>query len=289
MRKFDWQDLQHFLALAHGGSLSGAARALGVDHATVSRRIAALEAALDVKLVHRLPRSVRLTREGEALLDRAALAERGMVQLGHYLDARAGAATTEVRVSASPAVATRLVAPSLPAFHRDHPEITLTLAVTPEIAQLDRGEAELAIRLVEPTEGELLARRAGSMAFGLYGPPGYAARPGAEWSFIGYDDTYEHVTQQQWLRSVVGNRPVVFRSSDLLAQQEAAAAGLGAVSLPRFIGDADDRLVRLPQQQPHPSAPIWLVTYPDLFRAPPVAAVMAFLAGIVAEHCPRED
>ena len=73
----DWEDIRHFLAVAQSGTLSGAARSLKVDHATVSRRLAALEASLDVRLVDRLPRSCRLTTVGKRVFDQAVEMERG--------------------------------------------------------------------------------------------------------------------------------------------------------------------------------------------------------------------
>jgi DNA-binding transcriptional LysR family regulator len=105
-------------------------------------------------------------------------------------------------------------------------------------------------------------------------------------SFIGYDVTLDHLTQQKWLRSLLAGRPIVFQASDLFGQLEAARAGLGAVTLPLFMGDSDYALVKLPVDIPPPTRDLWLVTYPELRRSAAVRAVMTFLADIVGRECP---
>ncbi|MDH3031876.1 LysR family transcriptional regulator [Methylobacterium fujisawaense] len=282
----DWQDLHYFSVLAQSGSLSAAARALGVDHATIGRRVSALEKALAVRLVERLPRRVALTGEGRAI---AAMVET-MSGTVHAIErcARGLAASpaATVRVSAPPAVAARLIAPQVIDFHRIHPGTTLILSGTSHRAALDRGEADIAVRLTRPDDPDLVIRRIGLMRFALYGTPELATRPPAEWTFIGYDPALDHVPQQAWLRSLLAGRPIVFQASDLFGQQEAARAGLGAAVLPRFIADDDAALVRLPIEPMPPMREIWLATYPDLKRSLPIRATMAFLMAAVGRGCP---
>jgi DNA-binding transcriptional LysR family regulator len=190
------------------------------------------------------------------------------------------------RVSASPAVAVRLIAPRVAAFHAENPGITLHLAGAAGMASLDRGEADIAVRLSPPEQPDLVAVRIGVMRFGLYATPEIAALPAAAWRFIAYDDTLDHVTQQTWLKSLLAGRPIVFRASDLFGQQEAARAGLGAVVLPRFMGDQDAMLAPLPVDRQALPRDIWLVTYPDLRRSPAIRIVMEFLREVVARDCP---
>ncbi len=282
----DWQDIHYFSVLAHAGSLSAAARELGVDHATIGRRVSSLESALALQLVERLPRSVALTREGEAI---AALATEiaGTVQaIERRARGYSAAPVATVRISASPAVAARLIAPHVVNFHCAHPGITLALSGASHHAALDRGEAEIAVRLTRPDDPDLVIRRAGVMRFALYATPAYAAKPPAEWAFIGYDPALNHITQQVWLRTLLAGRPIVFQASDLFGQQEAARAGLGAVVLPCFMGDDDTALVRLPTDHAPPTRDIWLVTYPDLKRSTAIRAAMAFLAQVIDRGCP---
>jgi DNA-binding transcriptional LysR family regulator len=288
-RMIDWQDLRYFAVLARAGSLSAAARELGVDHATIGRRVASLEQALALRLVTRLPRTVRLTPEGEEI---AALAE-PLADAAGAIERRARALATPlrttVRISAPPALAARAIAPKIVDFHRAHPTITPVLAGVPHHAALDRGEAEIAVRLHRPDDSELVIKRIGVLRFALYATPENAAKPESEWVFIGYDRTREHVTQQVWLRTLLAGRPMVFQASDLFAQQEAARAGLGAVVLPYFMGDRDPALVRLPVGRPPPTRDIWIATYPDLRRSAAIRIVLDFLIATIGDACPIVD
>ena len=194
------------MAVARTGSLSAAAREMRVDHATVSRRVASLEEALGLKLIDRLPRRALLTNDGRAI---AALAG-GIEEITQLIERHARGSTTTpaatIRISASPAVAVRLIAPGVAAFHATNPGITLNLAGASGLAALDRGEADLAVRLARPDEADLVASRIGIMRFGLYATPEQAALPPAKWRFIAYDETLDHVTQQAWLKSLLAGR-----------------------------------------------------------------------------------
>jgi DNA-binding transcriptional LysR family regulator len=283
---FDWQDVHYFSVLARAGSLSAAARELGVDHVTVGRRVASLENALALRLIERLPRSTALTLEGAAIADLAMEIADKIHTLQRRARGYSASPVAAVRISASPAVATRLIAPHVVNFHRAHPDVTLILMGAAHNAALDRGEAEIAVRLTRPDDPDLVIRRIGVVRFALYSTSEFAAKPASDWTFIGYDPALDHVTQQTWLRTLLAGRPIVFQASDLFGQQEAARSGLGAVVLPCFLGDADRTLVRLPIGQTPPSRDIWLVTYPDLKRSAAIRAAMAFLARMVGNACP---
>ena len=282
----DWQDLHYFSVLARVGSLSDAARELAVDHATVGRRVASLERALSLRLIDRLPRRSPLTAEGSAI---AALVA-GIEDITQAIERRArgltASATATVRISAPPAVATRLIAPHVADFHRAHPGITLVLSGLTQNAALDRGEADLAVRMTRPQENDLVIKRIGAVPFALYATPTHLALSPERWTFIGYDAALEHVAQQVWLRSLLAGRPIVFRASDLFLQQEAARAGLGAAVLPCFLGDTDPALVQVPVESTPPTRELWLATYPDLKRSPAVRTVMTFLAATLGQVCP---
>ncbi|QND53870.1 LysR family transcriptional regulator [Phyllobacterium sp. 628] len=285
----DWQDLHYFSVLARTGSLSAAARELGVDHATVGRRVASLEQSLSLRLVDRLPRRSPLTPEGVAI---AGLAVE-MVAVTHAIERRArglaASSTSLVRISAPPAVAARLIAPHVVEFHRAHPGITLAVSGASQNAALDRSEADLAIRMSRPSEKELLIRRIGAMHFGLYATREQAALPPASLAFIAYDAALDHLAQQVWLRSILAGRPIIFQASDLFGQQEAARAGLGAAAMPCFMGDNDPILVKLPVEKLPPVRDVWLAAYPDVGRSPDVRTVMTFLAQIIGRECPLRD
>ena len=124
----DWEDIRHFLAVAQSGTLSGAAGCLKVDHATVSRRLAALEAALDVRLVDRLPRSCRLTTIGRQVFERAMEMEAGAHGIARLAKAAHAPLVGRVTLSAPPVLVAHLLAEQLARFRAQQPDIRLSLS-----------------------------------------------------------------------------------------------------------------------------------------------------------------
>lgn len=285
----DWQDLLHFAALARTGSLSAAARELGVDHATVGRRIAALERSLDLRLIDRRPRTSPLTADGRAIAELVSGMEENVEAIRRYSKSAVAGLSAAVKVSAPPSIAAHLLAPKAALFRAEHPDITLTIAGVTRRAALNYGEADIAVRMTRPEESDLLVRRIGVMRFGLYAIPTVAQMPEKDWAFIGYDSAMEHLTQQTWLRGLLEGRPIVFRATDVFGQLEAARAGLGVVALPAFLGDGEAGLVRLPVAIQSPTRDLWLVTYPDLRRSPAIRAVMDFVTDTIGKSCPSRD
>ena len=283
---FDWEDMRHFVALADAGTLSGAARALKVDHATVGRRVAGLERALGRDLIERLPKRWVLTEAGR---DIAALAQTMQVQ-AHALEraARAQHAPLSgmVTVSAPPAFASHFLAPRLPALRRLYPDLHLSLMGSQASASLSQQEADIAIRITRPREASSVTRRIGVMEFWLYAAQGYEARPAEAWQFLAYDASLDHVPEQAWLRGFAGERPIVFRSNDLASQAAAARAGMGIAVLPCFLAHGDARLVALSVDVKPVARDIHLVVHSDLRRVAAVRAVLDFVADQVADGMP---
>lgn len=276
---FDWEDLRHFLAVAQAGSLSGAARRLKVDHATVSRRLAALEAALQATLVERLPRSCRLTAVGEQVLDHAAQIEAGAFAIERTARGAQTQLQGKVVVSAPPVLAVHFLAKQVLTFQQRYPQLRLSIVSQVQQASLDRREADIAVRLLRPTQNSYVARRLGVMPYAMYASRDYAFRdePSA-WGFIAYDPDYNEMPHQRWLHAAAGPRPIVCEVSDITSQQVAARTGIGVANLPCFMGDHDPELVRLPFQGEGFSREIWLVLHAEMKRTQPIRAVADFIA-----------
>jgi len=281
----DWEDVRHFLAVAESGTLSGAARKLKVDHATVSRRLAALETALDVRLVDRLPRACRLTVIGEAVRERALAMESGANGIARLATAAHAPLVGRVALSAPPVLVAPLIARHLARFHEDYPNIRLSLAAQGEQVSLSRREADIAVRLVRPQEKDSVKRKIGTMAFGLYAHRSYAhlALP-ERWQFIAFGQSYAEMPQQEWLICIAGDRPVVCELNYISEHLIAARAGVGVAGLPLFLGEADSDLVRVDSGAPPFSRDIWLVVHRDLRHSKPVRAAMDFTARVVGEQ-----
>ncbi|PWC36354.1 LysR family transcriptional regulator [Azospirillum sp. TSO35-2] len=288
----NWDDLRVFLALARSGSLSATARALGVDHSTVARRVAALESDLGVRLFDRLPRGYAPTPEGEEFVDLARRVEDGVLAVERHARGQPGEPAGTVRLSAPPALASHFLAPRLARLRRSMPKLVVELIGDIRAVSLTRREADLALRLSRPEDDGLIARRIGAMGYGLYAARDYLdGHAPADWEFIGYDESLGHVPQQHWLRQVAGDRPVAFRANDLMSLHAAARAGIGIAAIPHFLGRSDPALTMVPAEATPPRPrDLWLLVHPDLRRSARVRAVMdALVAIITAERPLLED
>lgn len=282
---FDWQDLRFFLAAARLGSFTAAAAELDVDHATVGRRVARLESAIERKLVVRLPRSTRLTQEGRALADVAQAMEVQANAVVRHLRGHPGvtAASVTVTVSVLPVLAAFLIAPSLPAFAQAHPHIHLVLSATSAIASLERAEADIAVGFVRPKLPGRIVRQAGALPLALYAAPGYAVQPQECWKFIGFEASLGGILQQRWLEDFASGRPFSLRSNDVVTQAQGARAGLGVALLPRLLGDAESGLKRVETQpEPPPARTLWMSVHADVRRSPAIRSVMAHVLNLCA-------
>jgi len=279
---FDWENLRHFVAVARAGTLSGAARALDVDHATVGRRVSALEAALQIPLLDRLPRRCTLTPAGERILELASAMEANAFAIERVTRAEQSQLVGKVVVSAPPVLVTNFLAKSTAAFHALHPGIQLSLSGEALSVSLSRREADVAIRLVRPKEPDNVTRHLGTLDFALYAAQHYAHRlTPAQWEFIAYDSEYDTSPQQQWLHQVAGKRPIVCRVSDITSQYVAACSGVGVAGLPCFLPQAGDGLQRLDTDAQPFAREIWLVVHRELKRTPAIRAVMDFIIELV--------
>lgn len=283
--RLQWDDVRYFLVLARVGSLSGAARQLGVEHSTVARRVESLEQALGLRLFDRLPKGWSLTAEGETL---ATQAHRLEDEAQAFARTALGVSSLQgtVRISAPPVLASHFLVPRLAALRAQWQNIELQVVGESRDANLTRGEADLAIRMSRPDAPGLAARALGDMRYGLYAAPSYTERPAEQWEFLGYDDSLSQVPQQRWLDLVAAGRRYVLRSNDLATLLHAARMGLGVAALPHFLGLADAALSPVPSLHCPTVRPLWLVMHPDVRRSPRVRLVADLLADLVQQAQP---
>jgi DNA-binding transcriptional LysR family regulator len=279
---FDWEDLHVFCVFMRHKSLSGAARELQVEHATIARRIASLEDDLNLKLVDRRSRIYVPTADGVAIAHLGTRMEEQAFAVARAAEAGQLGITGEVLISSPPVLTLNLIAPRLGDLRRQHPALRLRIVGETRTASLHQGEADLAIRLSRPTEAALVVRKLGSIPFRLYATRGYLneCAPDA-WTFLAYDESMEQSSQQTWLKAHAAGRPIILSSNHLDIQQEAAAAGAGIVGLPFFAGDRDERLVRVDSVGPSLTRDVWLTVHDDLRHVPRVAAVIDFVSDVL--------
>lgn len=276
----DWQDLRYFAALSEAGSLSAAARSIGVEHATIARRIAALETDMGLKLVDRRGRRLILTADG---LKIAAIAARmkAEAQAVDRVVASAESLSAEVTISAPPAYANAVLVEPLAQLRKAHPGLRIRVIGERRDASLDRREADIAIRLRRPDKGDFVVRKIGDIAFSLYASPDYLdATRREEWDFIAYDETMDDAPQQTWLRERAGSKPFAIRARSLEMQRDFASLGCGVALLPDFMITAGSTLVQAAGNEQSFMREVWLAVHADMKDAPAIRLAMAALEAI---------
>lgn len=285
---FDWNDLRYFLELARQGRLAPAAKRLEVDHSTVGRRIAELEKALDAKLFDRTPTGFSLTEAGQRLLEHAEAMEAAASAIGENAG-HAAALSGGVRLATMEGLASFYLAPRLVHFYASHPGITVELITSTQLLSLTKREADVSLSFVRPTGSRLIVRQIGRVGLHLYGAPAYLEHHGTprtpedlkQHRFVAYLDELVQIPEVLWLYDAIGEPNVVFRSTSMIAQHNAAASGLGLVMSPSFIAVGDPRLRRVPVEGLDAKRELWLSTHEDFREVARVKALMDFVAEAV--------
>jgi len=285
---FDWNDLTFFLEVARQGRLGSAARRLHVDHTTVGRRIAELEKALNVKLFDRTQNGFVLTEAGHRLIAHAETMENNALAIAENAGRSAALAGT-VRLATMEGIASFYVAPNLRHFHAEHPSIVVELVTSTQLLNLTKREADVSLSFVCPSGSRLVVRKVGRFDLRLYGSPEYLERRGMpksvadlnEHLFVDYIDDLVQIPAVRWLHDAIEHPQVVFRSSSMVAQQNAAAAGMGLVVLPSFTGARDRRLKPLLTELLSIKRDLWLAVHEDLRNLARVKALTRFLTNLI--------
>jgi DNA-binding transcriptional LysR family regulator len=280
----DWDDLRYFLHAVRAGTLAGAARALGIEHSTIGRRLTSLERSIGAALVLRGPDGLTLTPLGERVLPLAEDVERTVLALRHAV------ASNQIRVRlAVPSGFTRLFAEGFARLRLDHPEISLELVSGSRMVDLHKGEADLALRIGPITDPELVARKVGESPWALYAAEAYVARhpdgvdsedlSGHE--LIGYDASLASVPAAQWIESRAANATIVMRSREMTDMYAAVASGIGLAAIPCSLGDPDPTLRRVSDVLG--TRDISLVYRREARLSEPVRVVVQFVVARMAE------
>ncbi|MBB3915099.1 DNA-binding transcriptional LysR family regulator [Rhizobium fabae] len=252
----------------------GAAKLLGVEHATISRRVSSLEASLGRKLVDRRGRRIILTPDGEQVARHAALVAVQTAAIEQLARSSATEVRGHVRISAPPALSSVLLAKLIAAVRRDHPGVQITLVGEKRLASLNRREADIAVRMSRPEDGDYSIVKLGETSFHLYASKTYLDTvPPSDWTFIGYDETMNASPQQLRLSELAAGRPIAVRSSVLEFQAATASLGAGVVMLPDFIVPESSGLQRIENEQVL-TREVWLVVHSDIKDVPSVRVVV---------------
>lgn len=281
-----WADWPFFLAAHRAGSLTAAARELGVEQSTVSRRITRLESALGHELFQRTPEGLLATEVAIALLPDVERSERAVAEAFNVATGADLGAAGRVRIAAPESMAVGLLAPALPRLQRDHPEVQITFVTGMRLVDLTRREADVGVRIVAPTAPELVGRRVARYGTGVFATHALAKQlaetPPARWPWIGVDSDHDGFAEGAWHRKHVPESAVA--SDSYLTRFAACRAGAGCALLPRPWAIRDATLVELAAGPPvGPPCPIYLVTHRALRRVPRIEAVWSWLAEVCGE------
>jgi DNA-binding transcriptional LysR family regulator len=273
----DWDLARFVLALARHGTASAAAQALAVDQTTVSRRLAAAESALGTPLFDRVERRFRPTPVGAAVAAEAETMERAAIAIEHAARDRDAALSGPVRISILPGFAGWLI-PRMGDLRRRHPGLRPTVLSTDINADLERRDADIALRQARPRSGDLAARLGVRIGHAVYGP-----EHGAAEGWIALEPALDAVPQMVWLRDQPGGTDPVLRVTggpELLA---AVRAGLGRAVIPCYLADDAPGLRRLSGPVPVASRELWIVLPAPAKDVPRIRVVADWLAAALAE------
>ena len=285
----DWDDLRFFLAITRLRSLSAAARELRVTQSTVGRRLASLELGLGARLLHRTPEGYVPTLAGEAIMSQAERVEAEVRAVERTVGGRDAQLEGVVRVTAVDTLASHVLVPCLAAVQLGSPEVTLELVADVKHLSLAMREADIAVRLA-PFEGhDLVVRRIGTLAHGLYASPTYLERHGepdfgagcAGHRLVAGLDGAEVPQLAGWLAEIAPRATVALRTDSPEAQLRSALCGAGIACMPYLRGDAAGAQLRR-LEPPHAEAAavgIWLAVHKDNRRTPRIRLVLDAVAG----------
>lgn len=289
--RFDWNRARAFLVTAEEGSFSAAARALGIAQPTVGRQVAALEEELGVALFERIGSKLELTAPGLELLEHGramgdAATRLSLVATGQSLDVDG-----TVCITASELVAAYLMPPAVARIRRDYPGIEIEIVATNSARDLQRREADIAIRNFKSTQPELVARKIASRSARLYASPGYLDSLGNPTSpgdlcradFFGFDRTDLMVDGLRALGIEVTSRNFPVVTDNHLVQWQLAKQGVGICIVMDEVGDAEPLVRRvLPDLPPFP-VPIWLTCHRELRTSRRIRVVFDLLAEVLGD------
>jgi len=291
---FEWDDARYFLAIHRKGTLSAAARQLGVNQSTVGRRLLVLEDKLGTKLFLRAREGYLVAPAGERLLPHAERMEDEATAIAREITGQVTSLTGTVRLTTADLFGARIIAPMLVAFHERYPEIDLELDADNRMRSLSKREADMAVRIGGTAEGGAAVRKLGMFGNAVYASRAYIERRGrphgGDWSghdFIGYSDPLIRMGESRWIEEHAARGRVVLRTINTLAQVTSAVAGLGIALLPCYAGDVEPELVRLVAPSKCITNPIWLVVHQDMRHAARIRACSDFLAESVRAQARR--
>ncbi len=284
--RFDWNRARAFLVTAEEGSLSAAARALGLTQPTLGRQVSALEDELGVALFERRATSLELTPNGVELLGHVRRMADAASGLSLSASGKAQSIEGNICISATEVVAAYVLPPVVRRLRRRHPGIIVEIIASNSTSDLKRREADIAVRAFRPTQSDLIAKKLRSENYYLYASPDYLRELGNPSSpqalsradFIGFDRGSEFIDALNATGFELDQSRFPLLTESHIVHWELAKAGAGIAVMPASIGDTEPAVQRaLPDMQPL-TGEAWLVAHRELRTSRRVRVVYDCLA-----------
>jgi DNA-binding transcriptional LysR family regulator len=270
----NWDDLRYFLAVARESSVSGAAKVLGVNHSTVTRRIRALEEKHGVRLFERQWEGYEMTDTALSILEQAQAIEDQSQQISRTLFGQDTRMEGRVNLTMPHDIFEHCLAGDLALFQQQYPGIELNLMVTQGLRNLATREADLAIRLTSSPPEYLVGREVAGLQHGVYG---LADRPVED--SVGIITWSGDEQLPQWATQYFANAYIALRVDDLSSMYAGVKAGFGIARMPCYMPDSIDSgaVVKLPIELPRSDWSVWVLNHVDLRKTQRVQCCRKFL------------
>lgn len=279
MHNTNWDDLRFVLAVAESGSVSAAARELGVNHATVLRRISAFEELHRAQVFERSAQGYQLRPESVGLIEAARAASEAMNRVTDILGGAGVPERNAIRITTVDTLSLAVLAPAFAQLQKAAQPRPLALMTGNARLDMARLQADIAVRPAESLPDDLTGRISAQMGFAAY----RTAAAGDEW--LGLSGPLAGSKPAQWMRSAVPRDAVNGSADSFSALRVMARSGAGCAYLPCILGDGDPELMRLPRSEaPWFSVPVWVAVHCDLDDAPWLGGLRRALERVMRQN-----
>lgn len=285
MHNVHWDDLQFVHAVIEHGSLSAASRALGVNHATVLRRIALLEAAFEIKLFERRNDGYRLLPEGRALLVSLRQMDEASSRIMRNLALASKGIEGNFRLATTDSIACLLLPKYLEQLRATHAYISIEVVVSNNLIDMSSSGAEILLRPGHELPTDLSGLQSGTIKFGVFGAASYIEKiksgdqpESVNW--LGVPPHFAQSTAGEWLFSNL-HKGAVYSADSFVALANMAARGLGLTLIPEFIGSQVEGLAAVQDLPPLPETSLWVATHTDFRNQSNIETLLSFFSNAI--------
>lgn len=296
MNNVSWNHIRSFLTVSRLGSLSAAARELGVSQPTLSRDIQAIEAATNLQLFQRTTQGLMLTEQGQRLVEAASEMDSAADLFQRQASGMSEELAGDVRISVNEIIGIYLLPPAIAAFREQHPGVQVEIVISNQASSLSKREADIALRMFRPTQPDLVARRLPDLALGFYAHRRYIEKHGIptdmesflQHTIIGLDEDTEFIDEAAKMGVHFKPHDFAIRTDHYLAQINLARAGAGILGTHTGLAKLWPELQQVLEWIPLPALEFWIVCHSDMQFNSRVRTLRNFLSDWFAEDVYRE-